>query len=44
MPFCNNCERYVSHDFVRVFGRDGEVEHCLDCARNADLHEGAAAR
>lgn len=44
MPFCNNCGRYVSHDFVRVFGWEGEVEHCLDCARHADIHDGAAAR
>lgn len=44
MPTCNNCGRYVSHDFIRVFGRDGEAQHCIDCARNADLHAGAAAR
>ncbi|WP_435346370.1 DUF7563 family protein [Haloarchaeobius sp. HRN-SO-5] len=43
MPTCNNCGQYVSHDFVRVFGMSGEVESCIDCARNVDLHEGEAA-
>ncbi len=44
MPTCTNCERYVSHDFVRVFGSDGEVAYCVHCSRTVDLHEGKAAR
>lgn len=33
MPTCNACNRFVSHDFVRVFGNNtGSVGACLSCA------------
>lgn len=32
MPECDSCEGHVSPNFVRVFGIDGTVIACLNCA------------
>lgn len=39
MPSCSNddCEAWVSDDFVRVFGTDGSVKACLECGRSLGL-------
>jgi len=45
MPECSNCGSHVTPDFARVFGdRDGAVHSCPQCATNAELQDGAAAR
>ena len=31
MPFCQNCDSHVSHDYQRVFSVDGEVDLCPQC-------------
>ncbi|SDQ74328.1 DUF7563 family protein [Halopelagius longus] len=44
MYTCNNCDEFVTRDFVRVFGdEDGRVFGCPSCATTADLHAGAAS-
>lgn len=38
MPECANCGAFVSTDFVRVFGIDGEAHSCIECGKQ-DGHE-----
>lgn len=42
MPTCSDCDAYVSRDFIRVFGVDGEVHGCPNCMTYRDLQEGGA--
>lgn len=35
MPTCSTCEGEVSESFKRVFGIDGEVLACRECAPEA---------
>ena len=38
---CQNCDTYVTKQFVRVFGaNDGSVYGCLSCLTLRDLREG----
>ncbi|SEW31549.1 DUF7563 family protein [Natrinema salifodinae] len=41
MPTCGNCGAYVTRDFVRVFGVDGDIQGCPDCATYRELYTGA---
>ncbi|TYL37847.1 hypothetical protein CV102_14020 [Natronococcus pandeyae] len=40
MPTCADCGEYVTRDFVRVFGVDGEVHGCPDCTTYRELQDG----
>ncbi|NUB91168.1 hypothetical protein HT576_09060 [Haloterrigena sp. SYSU A121-1] len=42
MPTCGECDAYVTSDFVRVFGIDGEVYGCPDCTTYRELQDGEA--
>lgn len=43
MPECNNCGRFTTADFVRVFGSaSGELTGCLHCLDRAELRNGGA--
>lgn len=45
MQTCNSCGGFVTPDFVRVFGTtEGELFACPECASNAALYAGVAAR
>jgi hypothetical protein len=38
MASCNNCETFITPDYVRVFGdNDGIVQGCPDCTTFSDL-------
>lgn len=40
MATCDNCGRFVTADYARVFGdNEGVVEGCPDCATFSDLTE-----
>ena len=43
MPTCGNCDAYVTRDFVRVFGIDGEVHACPNCTTHRELSDGRGA-
>ncbi|MDS0298024.1 hypothetical protein NDI76_04655 [Halogeometricum sp. S1BR25-6] len=44
MYTCNNCEEFVTRDFVRVFGdSDDEVFGCPACMNMREVMNGAAA-
>ena len=43
MPTCGNCETYVTRDFVRVFGVDGEVHGCPNCSTYREFSAGDGA-
>ena len=44
MYTCNNCEGFVTRDFVRVFGdSDDEVFGCPACMNMRVVMDGAAA-
>ncbi|WP_162832287.1 DUF7563 family protein [Natronolimnohabitans innermongolicus] len=40
MPTCGECDAYVTADFVRVFGVNGEVSGCPNCATYRELQNG----
>ncbi|WP_306059951.1 DUF7563 family protein [Natronococcus wangiae] len=40
MPICGDCGEYVTRDFIRVFGVDGEVHGCPDCTTYRELYDG----
>lgn len=40
MPECNNCDRFVTKRYVRVFGLDGEIANCSHCQTNAMIYKG----
>ena len=41
---CQNCGRYVTKQFVRVFGgRDGKVYGCTECLTGRQIRSGEAA-
>lgn len=41
---CQNCNRHVTKDFVRVFCQDeSEVHACLNCKTFAEIQDGAAS-
>jgi hypothetical protein len=43
MPECDNCGRFVTTDFVRVFGdSDDKLAGCLHCLTMAELQDGGA--
>ncbi|WP_170977330.1 DUF7563 family protein [Halorussus salinisoli] len=45
MPECENCGKFVTRDFQRVFsGRDGKVHACLDCKGATEIKNGAATQ
>ncbi len=45
MPHCNQCNAFVTPEFVRVFGsNDREVFACPECTAFTELVEGAGAR
>lgn len=44
MPTCDNCDEYVTRDFVRVFGVEGKVLSCPHCTTYRELQEGGAAK
>lgn len=42
MAECDNCGKFVTADFARVFGdNDGNVYGCLDCMLISDIPAGA---
>lgn len=43
MPMCANCESYVTRDFIRVFGVDGDVYGCPHCTTYSELQDGSGA-
>lgn len=43
MPECAECGAYVTPDYVRVFGLDGEVNGCRNCMTNREIQNGEAA-
>lgn len=43
MPECAECGKYVTQDFVRVFGIEGEVHGCPDCMTQRELSDGDAS-
>lgn len=43
MPTCRNCDRYVTRDFVRVFGLEGELHGCPNCTTYRELYGGNGA-
>lgn len=45
MYTCNNCEEFVTRDFVRVFGdSDDEVFGCPACMNMREVTNGEASR
>ncbi|WP_425498442.1 DUF7563 family protein [Natrinema soli] len=42
MPECSDCGRFVTRDFIRVFGIEGEVYGCPDCMTYRELGTGDA--
>jgi len=38
MPTCEECDAYVTRDFVRVFGIDGDVHGCPHCSTYREPH------
>ncbi len=43
MPTCEECDAYVTRDFVRVFGIDGNVHGCPHCSTYRELQDGEGA-
>lgn len=43
MPTCDGCGEYVTSDFIRVFGVNGEVNACPACSTYSELQEGEGA-
>ncbi|AGB31092.1 hypothetical protein C488_02011 [Natrinema pellirubrum DSM 15624] len=37
MPECQHCGAFVTRDFVRVFGVDGEVRECPACSTYREI-------
>lgn len=42
MLICGSCDEYVTRDFVRVFGADGEIQGCPNCTTYRELCDGGA--
>lgn len=42
MPTCGECDAYVTSDFIRVFGINGEVHGCPNCTSYRELQDGDA--
>ncbi|MDS0476878.1 hypothetical protein [Natrinema sp. 1APR25-10V2] len=42
MPECGACGEFVTRDFIRVFGIDGEVHGCPTCTTYRELQDGSA--
>ncbi|WP_436343977.1 DUF7563 family protein [Natronorubrum sp. FCH18a] len=40
MPHCSDCDAFVTRDFIRVFGVNGEVNGCPSCMTYRKLHQG----
>ncbi len=43
MPHCANCDGYITQDFIRVFGVEGTVASCPNCATYRELANGEGA-
>ncbi|WP_455363926.1 DUF7563 family protein [Natronococcus wangiae] len=43
MNNCSRCGEHVSHNFVRVYGVDGEVNGCPRCMTYRELQAGDGA-
>lgn len=37
MPYCQDCGAWVSRNWIRVFGIDGNVDACRNCATIEEL-------
>lgn len=40
MPYCNDCGEHVTHRFVRVYGKNGEVDGCRGCSILSERSKG----
>ncbi|WP_455429728.1 DUF7563 family protein [Natrarchaeobaculum sulfurireducens] len=40
MPNCDNCDEFVTADYVRVFGLNGEVDGCPACMTYREIQQG----
>ncbi|WP_425498434.1 DUF7563 family protein [Natrinema soli] len=43
MPECDECGGFVTQDFIRVFGIEGEVHGCPNCMTRRELSDGDGA-
>jgi len=41
---CENCGNEVSDDFIRVFGINGRIDQCPECASYREMKDGAIER
>ncbi len=41
MPYCSDCDAFITRDFIRVFGIDGEVHGCPNCMTYRELQVGS---